>query len=127
MKNVSITFLILGIIAHLSGALVNIIHFSPSFDILNDEILATNCFMMCDVAFKFCLSFSFYAYHSTKEKHELLDFLLLATVGFIVNDIMDEFFFDPLQWQTNETILLIVIIITGIYRVCKTTTTFFMK
>lgn len=127
MKNLSIIFLVLGILAHLGGAAVNFIHFSPSYDLLDDEILSTNCFMMCDVAFKFCLSFFFYIYHSTKDKNELLDLLLLATVGFIVNDILDEFFFDPYHWQMNETILLITIIITGLYRVCKTTMTFLMK
>lgn len=127
MKNTAVIFLLLGIIAHLCGAAVNYAHLSGECDFLKDEKIATTAFMMCDISFKFCLSFAFYVYYLTKEKNELLNYLLQATVAFIFNDILDEFFFDPFHWQMNETVLLILILTTGIYRLCKATMTFTMR
>jgi len=126
MRRYAILLLIIGIASHLLGAYF--VYRQTEGLPLFDTVEAFNgAFMKADLVFKFSLVMAFYSYRYCRERDEVLDFFILCIIAFIGNDLLDEFFFDPFKWQFNETILLSVIILTGIYRVCKTTMTFLMK
>ena len=126
MRKYTILLLLLGIASHLLAAFF-VYRQVQGLPLFKTEEEFNKAYMIADLFFKFSLVMSFYAYRYCKEKDELLDFFVWCIIAFIGNDLLDEFFFDPFKWQFNETILLTLIILSGIYRVCKTTMTFLMK
>jgi len=123
MKVTSIALVLIGITSHLVGALVVLAHTQyPQYDIFITDEATTTAFAICDLVFKFSLALGFYVYQYAAKK-SLLKFLLLTTMAFIGNDIIDELFCNPYKWQLNETLLLIVILISGGYYLCRINTT----
>jgi len=115
--------IVFGLIAHFAGALVMYTHDqAPQYDLFPDHKQSTTAFIICDLFFKFSLALGFYVYQFAAKK-SLLKFLLLTTIAFIGNDIIDELFCNPYKWQLNETLLLIVILISGGYYLCRINTT----
>jgi uncharacterized membrane protein YwzB len=123
MKKLSVVLVIFGIVSHLLSAFVTWSHTqAPAYDFFPDDNTSTTAYLLTDLAFKFSLALGFYVYQFAAKK-SLLKFLLLTTMAFVGNDIIDELFCNPYKWQLNETILLIVILISGGYYLCKINTT----
>lgn len=99
-----------GLWAYQEGHLSNLLH---------DDYAATNFFMLFDNLFKLALSASIYALVTEPKSLKILAALVL---GFVLNDVLDEMFFDPEQMQANEIIFTMLIALTTLFIWKKKTT-----
>lgn len=109
---IALRLMIIGVLCHLTGGIGLWMYQEGLLGFLKNDLEATDFFMLCDNVFKFCLSVSVYALVTEPKSLKLLAFLVS---GFILNDLLDELFFDPGVMQWNEMFFSIVLLISTLY------------
>ena len=107
MKRIVTILVILSLVSHLVAATAELFH-QFSYGPFQDEVFTTNVYFMADTFFKFFLAVAFYA--AVKEPFVLKQ-AVLVIAGLVMNDVIDELFFDPTKFQLNELLFLTLIAI----------------
>lgn len=111
MKKAVFYILVIAILSHLVGGWVLHGELEGYFDLFSCDESLTTFWVRCELLYKFGVTLAFYIYQTQPIHSKKLSLLLISVMGLIVNDILDEMFFDPLTYQINEIVILSVMLL----------------